>query len=111
MPTHIEKSKIEGSWVHSHEEDKGDRLMFRISTYAFPPSRGRTAFTLKSGGEVVLGYPGPDDRQKMASGHWSLKGDLLEIKAPTFSGTFVIETLDNDVLVVRRTQKEGRDGN
>lgn len=107
MPFNIDKDSIQGSWTHSHEEDDGDRLVFRTSEFVFPPSRGRTTIILKSGGIVEVRHPGPDDRRKKTTGQWMLKGNLLEIKASDWSGTFEIETLDSQVLVVRRTQKGG----
>lgn len=106
MAINIDEDSIEGAWTHSHEEDEGDRLVFRYSEFAFPPSRGRTEITLKSGGVVEVGYPGPDDRRKRSPGRWTLEGNLLEIEAPGWSGTFEIESLSRQALVVRRKQKE-----
>ncbi len=107
MPSNLDRFSIQGSWTHSHEEDDGDSLVFRTSDFAFPPSRGRTTITLKSDGVAEVGYPGPDDRRKSTTGLWKLKGNLLEIKASDWAETLEIETLDSQVLVARRTQKEG----
>ena len=97
---------LEATWIHSHEEDQGDRLVFRGPTFEFPPSRGRTGFTLKSDGVVEVVGPGPNDRRQVSSGRWTLTGKRLEIKSTGFSGTFDVEEMDNNRLVVRQLQEE-----
>ena len=39
--------QLEGTWLVSREENSGDTLVYRLNTYAFPPSRGRTGFAIK----------------------------------------------------------------
>jgi hypothetical protein len=97
---------LQATWVHSHEEDEGDRLVFRAPDFDFPPSRGRAALTLKPGGVVEVVGPGPDDRRRAGSGRWTLSGQGLEIRAPGFSGSFEVEAVDDQRLVVRRTREE-----
>ena len=97
---------LQSTWMHSHEEDKIDLLVFRGPDYPFPPSRGRTGFTMKPGGVVDVVGPGPDDRRQAGSGRWTLTGKRLVIKAPTFSGTFDVEAVDDKRLVVRQVQME-----
>ncbi|MCX6539101.1 MAG: hypothetical protein NT151_09245 [Acidobacteria bacterium] len=97
---------LQAAWIHSHEEDEGARLVFRGPDTDFPPSRGRTAFTLKPDGVVEVVGPGPDDRRRTASGRWTLAGKHLEIRAPGFSGTFEVETVDDQRLVVCRSREE-----
>ena len=99
-------SDLQASWVHSHEEDDGDRLVFRRRGSALPPSRGRVEFTLKPGGVVEVASPGPDDRGRRAAGQWTVAGKRLEVDSPGFSGTFEVETVSDDRLVVRRIRKE-----
>jgi len=105
MPSNLEKI-LQTTWIHSHEEDEGGKLVFRTSDFAFPRSRGRTAFTLKPLGVAVGRGPGPDDRTRTTTGEWKLTGRQLEIKAHPFSGMFEIETADDQRLVVRRFRKE-----
>jgi hypothetical protein len=81
-------------------------MVFRRPEFPFPPSRGRTAFTLKPGGVVEVVGPGPDDRRRRTSGRWTLAGAHLEVDAPGFAGSFEVETVDEEQLVVRRTRKE-----
>jgi hypothetical protein len=98
----IDADQIQGSWTHSHEDDEGDKLVFRASDFAFPLSRGRTSFTLKPGGAVEYGNPGPDDRRTKAAGSWSLQGNILKIQTSQLSRIFAVESLDDQILVVRR---------
>ena len=100
------RKALQTAWVHSHEEDDGGRVVFRSPNTELPPARGRTAFTLKSGGAVEVVGPGPDDRRKASSGHWTLEGKRLRIDAPGLSGTFDVETVDDQHLVVRRVEEE-----
>jgi hypothetical protein len=98
----IEASQLLGRWVHSHEEDQGGRLVFRPGDFAFPPSRGRTALIFAADGELQVEGPGPTDRARTTSGHWSLRGNVLTTAAPGWSGTFEIAALDARKLVLRR---------
>lgn len=106
MPADLRKA-LQASWVHSHEEDEGGRVVFRSAETELPPSRGRQAFTLKPGGEADTSGPGPDDRRRSASGRWTLQGKRLHIDAPGFSGAFEVESVDGQRLVVRRVEEEG----
>lgn len=105
MPDPLEKS-LNAEWVHSHEEDEGDRMVFRPADFDFPPSRGRTGFRLEPGGAAEASGPGPDDRRRGAPGRWSLSGRRLRVSAPGFSGTFEVEKVDGERLVVRRVEEE-----
>ena len=94
---------ILGRWVHSHEEDEGDRKVFRPSTYAFPPSRGRSWFELKPGGSLLEGGPGPTDRSTSAPGRWTLDGDslcFLDSTGPGSTRTLTVASVGKDKLVV-----------
>jgi len=101
----IDSAELLGEWIHSHEEDDGDRMVFRRSGFAFPPSRGRTGFALLPDGEARTYHPGPLDRGEADSGHWSLDGRTLTIVAPGSSGAFDIEAVGNESLVVRRQER------
>jgi hypothetical protein len=64
-------------WVHSHEEDTDDELVFRPADHPFPPSRGRTSFELRPDGTYVESSPGPVDVPEESTGSWSLDEDRL----------------------------------
>jgi hypothetical protein len=68
----VNREALQGRWVHSHEEDTDDRLVFRPAAHKFPPSRGRQAFELRPDGAFVERASGPDDRPKETKGRWSL---------------------------------------
>lgn len=102
MPGDIETSKLLARWVHSHEEDEGDKLVFRTSEFTFPPARGRTVVRLCADGVAEMELAGPDDRTVRPSGSWSLAGRKLTVAAPGFAGEFEIESVDEQSLVLRR---------
>jgi hypothetical protein len=79
MDADAAKALIGTKWVHSHEEDHGDEVVFRAADYAFPPSRGRGSFELHSNGDMTASGPGPTDRRKSQVGRWSLAGDSLTL--------------------------------
>lgn len=72
---------LQGSWVHSHEEDTDTEMVFRPATHAFPPSRGRISFELRPDGSYVERSPGPVDVPEESGGTWSLAGDRLLLEA------------------------------
>jgi hypothetical protein len=67
------------AWLHSHEEDSKGRMVFRPSTYAFPPSRGRTGFDLRPDGTLLETGIGPTDRRTQSAGKWTLEGSTLRL--------------------------------
>jgi hypothetical protein len=94
-------------WVHSHEEDTGDTMVFRPFDYDFPLSRGRSSLELKPDGSLVEhGGVAPDDRSLSASGRWELKdGDRLALYSGSSSQpsrVLQIESADKDRLVIKK---------
>jgi hypothetical protein len=72
MPDEIDRVALPQKWIHSHEEDTGDELVFRPSSHRFPPSRGRRSFQLSPDGSTMEQGIGPDYRPTRSSGSWSL---------------------------------------
>lgn len=93
-----------GRWVHSHEEDTDGEMVFRPPTYAFPPSRGRTSFELRSDGSYVERSPGPVDIPEESVGSWSLEGERLVLGADGVRAghAWDVTRVDADRLVVKR---------
>jgi hypothetical protein len=93
-----ERERLAGRWVHSHEEDSGDELVFRPAGYALPPSRGREAFELRPDGSYAGSVPGPADKPAATEGEWTLEDGRLRL------GDRVLEITEagDDVLRVRR---------
>jgi len=94
------------SWIHSHEEDEGDAMVFRPSTFALPPSRGRHGFSLNPDGTAVLTGPDPADRLTSGSGEWHIEDPnrLVIDSAQIGRRVFEITSASPDKLVVKRTQ-------
>jgi hypothetical protein len=91
-------------WVHSHEEDEGQQLVYRPATYQFPPSRGRTSFQLNPDGTLMRSQPSPTDQKQTQEGHWSVEGSKLTLSPAADQAPQVLQvkTLTPDRLVVQR---------
>jgi hypothetical protein len=97
----IEPEQVQGRWVHSHEEDTDDELVFRSesSGYDFPRSRGREALELRPDGSYGSTVPGPADKPEASGGGaWAVDGDKLVLPDRTLEVT----ALDEGMLRVRR---------
>jgi hypothetical protein len=97
----IDPERLQGRWVHSHEEDTEDEMVFRSadSGYEFPRSRGREALELHPDGAYGGTAPGPTDKpEASAGGSWTVEGDKLVF------GDRVLEitAAEGDVLRVRK---------
>ncbi len=93
-----------GRWVHSHEESKGDRIVFRTPDFDFPPSRGRSAITLMQNDETMVEYPGPTDRTVRATGSWKLEDNALTLTGPFWAGRYLVETVNKELLIVNKQE-------
>ena len=103
MENEIDPSALARAWVHAHEEDEGDLLVFRPADYPFPPARGRESLTLGPNDELTRGGPGPDDRRVTESGTWRIDGRQLVLRAPGRpEERLEIVSVDPEKLVVRR---------
>jgi hypothetical protein len=91
-------------WVHSREEDYDDIQVFRLSTYSFPPARGRDGFEIKSTGEFIEYDIGRDDRPRPVVGHFIFENGRLRVQFGDPSRkplTFEIVSLKKDQLLVK----------
>lgn len=71
------------TWLHAHEEDTDDIKIYRPNTYHFPPSRGRTGFSLDADGTFRLLAIAPTDGLEEHTGKWELeKKNLLQVTFP-----------------------------
>jgi hypothetical protein len=73
MANQIDRKALAQKWVHSHEEDTDDEMVFRPASYAFPRSRGRNSFELEAGGQLVTSGIGPTTARFAARANGSLK--------------------------------------
>ncbi|MBF9219885.1 hypothetical protein [Hymenobacter ruricola] len=98
--------QVEGTWLSSREEDRGDTLVYRPNTYKFPPSRGRTGFAFKEFGRFEQFDIAPTDGLAGHPGTWVIDGTnkvrihLDEGQEPDY--TLEVVSLKNKVLKVRR---------
>jgi hypothetical protein len=98
----IDPEQVAGRWVHSHEEDTADELVFRSkdSGYEFPRSRGREALDLHPDGSYGGVVPGPTDKPEASrEGEWAVRdGNRLVLPDRVLEITLV----GDGVLRVRR---------
>ena len=98
----IDRARLEGRWVHSHEEDTADELVYRSASsgYDFPRSRGREALELGPDGSYGGVVPGPADKPVAAGeGTWKVEdGNKLVLPDRTLE----VVAADEGVLRVRR---------
>ena len=98
--------QLEGTWLASHEENRGDTLVYRPNTYEFPPARGRTGFALGPFGRFEQFDIAPTDGLKGREGSWTADGDtrlrihLTDGQSPDY--TLEIISLDKRVLKLRQ---------
>ncbi|HEY2946522.1 MAG TPA: hypothetical protein VGN09_29080 [Vicinamibacteria bacterium] len=104
MPKGAPREWLHQEWVHSHEEDGHDEMVFRPASFKFPPSRGRRSIDLRRDGTVGHGRPGPTDRRQHSSGRWEIKGHALKLfpaSGETPTETLRIVSAAPDRLVLR----------
>jgi hypothetical protein len=73
----VDPELLHGRWVHAHEEDTDDEMVFRPADYELPPSRGRLAFELRADGTFAEAGLGAADVPEEASGSWQLDGERI----------------------------------
>jgi hypothetical protein len=95
---------LQRRWVHSHEEDTNEQMVFRSAAFDFPPSRGRRSFELKPDGSLGEGRIGPTDRPLESQGTWKLEDDRLILRAdPSQTPRIMrIASVSEDRLVIER---------
>lgn len=99
----IDKTFLLQGWLHSHEEDSGELMVFRPDSHSFPPSRGRYGFVLKAGGVMASRGPSAGDASsEKGGGSWSLRDSDLLLEAPGENRQhYTIEEVCKDKLVLR----------
>jgi hypothetical protein len=102
--TEPRREAVVGHWVHAHEEDTDDEMVFRPASHPLPPSRGRMALDLRPDGTYVESSPGPVDLPVESSAEWALEGDRLVLAGPGDrpGDAWEVAAADPDRLVVRR---------
>lgn len=99
---------MHGRWVHAHEQDTDEEMIFVSPARPLPPSRGRTSFELRSDGTYVESSPGPVDAPIESTGSWWLDGERLVWAAEGDRQTrWEIMAADGERLVLKRSQHKG----
>ncbi|KAA9338394.1 hypothetical protein F0P96_06045 [Hymenobacter busanensis] len=94
------------TWLHAHEEDQGDVLVYRPNTYSFKPSRGRTGFAFDPNGLFTQYDIAPTDGMEGRRGQWTAENDhtlrisLQDQHEPDYR--LEIVSLTPELLQVRR---------
>ena len=92
--------------THAHEEDTGNTMVFRPSSFKLGPSRGRAGFELKPDGELVESQIAAADGSLKRAGKWKLSdgGKLYFYRDDPAKPAKVleIESVSKDKLVVKR---------
>jgi hypothetical protein len=79
----VDRTALRGRWVHAHERDTDEHMVFVPADTELPPSRGRRELDLGEGGEATEAGPGPTDRPEARAARWELTDDdELVIQSP-----------------------------
>ncbi|MQA73550.1 MAG: hypothetical protein GEU88_04235 [Solirubrobacterales bacterium] len=103
--TEVPRELLERRWVHAHEEDTDDEMVFRPAEHPLPPSRGRTSFELRPDGSFSEAGLGAADVPDEAEGTWRLDGGTIVLGEGAPGGApraMPVASLDEHRLVIRR---------
>jgi hypothetical protein len=93
-------------WLHSSEEDSADQMVFRPTSFNFPPARGRIGFELRPDQSLVEIGIGPTDRAEEIPGKWKLeRGNQLLFysqSSPQSTHAMQIISVDENRLVIKK---------
>ena len=101
----IEDDVLCRRWVHAHEEDNDDEMVFRPSEHPLGPSRGRTSFELRPDGTFSESGLGAADVPEEASGTWRRDRDSIVLSDAAPGGVprvLPIASADQRRLVIRK---------
>jgi hypothetical protein len=102
--TEVSREAVVGNWVHAHEEDTDEEMVFRPASHPLPPSRGRISFELRPDGTYLERSPGPVDAPVESSAEWALDGDRLVLggEGDRPGHAWIVAEAGADRLVVRK---------
>lgn len=102
----VSRGALERRWVHAHEEDSDEEMVFRPAEHPLPPSRGRMAFELHPDGTFHESGLGAADVPEEADGTWELEaGERIVLGAGAGGGVprvMEVASCDGERLVVKR---------
>jgi hypothetical protein len=106
----MRSDQVSGRWVHAHEEDTDDEMVFRPAGTDLPPSRGRMALALRTDGTFAETGLGAADVPEEAAGTWVVEGDTITLSDGATQGVprvMEVVTADEQRLVIRK-RRSGR---
>jgi hypothetical protein len=92
-------------WVHAHEEDSDDELVFRPADHPLGPSRGRMSFELHADGTFSEAGLGAADVPDEATGTWRLDQETILLSEGAPGGVpreLPIASAAEDRLAIKR---------
>ena len=101
----MKSDQVSGRWVHAHEEDTENEMVFRPAGTELPPARGRLAFELRADGTFAETGLGATDVPEEGTGSWALEGELITLSEGATQGVpreMEVVTADGERLVVKR---------
>jgi hypothetical protein len=101
----MRRDQVCGRWVHAHEEDTEDEMVFRPAGTDLPPSRGRMAFELRADGTFTETGLGAADVPEEATGKWAVEGNTITLSEGARQGVpreMEVVTADEERLVIRK---------
>jgi len=101
---------VSGRWVHAHEEDTEDEMVFRPAGADLPPSRGRMAFELRGDGSFAESGLSATDVPDEATGTWTLEAETITLSEGAAQGVpreMEVVSADEEKLVIRRRRQRG----
>jgi lipocalin-like protein len=101
----MRSDQVSGRWVHAHEEDTENEMVFRPAGTDLPPSRGRMAFELRADGTFTETGLGATDVPEEATGTWVVEGDTITLSEGAAQGVpreMEVATADEERLVIRK---------
>lgn len=101
---------MSGRWVHAHEEDTEDEMVFRPAGADLPPSRGRMAFDLRADGSFAESGLGATDVPEEATGTWTLEAETITLSEGATQGVpreMEVVSADEGKLVILKRRHRG----
>lgn len=97
-------------WVHSHEEDTPEVLVYRPRGHPLPPARGRSAFEIQENGRFIHHAIAAAEGTREVIGSWKAEGpDRIRIAFPEGAAgasalptSLTIESCGEQKLEIRR---------
>jgi hypothetical protein len=104
----MRSDQVSGRWVHAHEEDTEDTMVFRPAGTDLPPSRGRLAFELRADGTFAETGLGATDVPEEATGSWEIEGATITLSDGATQGVpreMDVKTANTERLVILKRHR------